>query len=60
VKYRDRYTGVQETVWAWGSAATGGAWAQPDFPGFYTQAVSYAYPVGMSVKPINSVVVLPK
>jgi hypothetical protein len=48
------------TVWGWGSAATGGAYAAPNFPGFYTQAVSYAYPVGMSVRPINDVVVLPK
>jgi len=47
------------TVWGWGSAATGGAYNAPDFPGFYTQAVSYAYPVGMSVKPINDVIVLP-
>ncbi len=48
------------TVWGWGSLATGGAYAQPNFPGFYTQAVSYAYPVGMSVRRINNVVVLPK
>ena len=48
------------TVWGWGSATTGGAYAQPNFPGFYTQAVSYAYPVGMSVRQINNVVILPK
>lgn len=48
------------TVWGWGSAQTGGAYLSPNFPGFYTQAVSYAYPVGMSVRPINDVVVLPK
>jgi len=48
------------TVWGWGSSATGGAYESPDFPGFFTQAVSYAYPVGMSVKSINSVVVPPK
>lgn len=47
------------TVWGWGSAETGGAWHIPQAPGFYSQAVSYAYPVGMSVKPINDVVVAP-
>ena len=47
------------TVWGWGSNATGGAYNSPNFPGFFTQAVSYAYPVGMSVKSINNVVVLP-
>lgn len=36
------------TVWGWGSAASGG---------FSSQAVSYAYPAGASVKPINTVVV---
>ncbi|MEO8841287.1 MAG: IgGFc-binding protein [Kofleriaceae bacterium] len=35
-------------VWGWGSAATGL---------FSTQAVSYAYPAGMSIKPINNVVI---
>ncbi|HTR53677.1 MAG TPA: IgGFc-binding protein [Kofleriaceae bacterium] len=35
-------------VWGWGSAAT---------TGFFTQAVSYAYPAGASVKPINNVVI---
>jgi len=35
-------------VWGWGSAAT---------IGFFTQAVSYAYPAGASVKPINTVVI---
>ena len=48
------------TVWGWGSAATGGAYMAPNFPGFYTQAVSYAYPAGMSVRSINNVIVLPK
>lgn len=44
------------TVWGWGSAATG-----PQFSGFYTQYVSYAYPGGASVAPINEVVVdIPK
>ncbi len=36
------------TVWGWGSAASGG---------FSSQAVSYAYPAGASVKSINTVVV---
>jgi len=35
-------------VWGWGSAASGA---------FSTQAVSYAYPAGMSIKPINNVVI---
>lgn len=48
------------TVWGWGSAATG---PQP-LPGstsssFYTQYVSYAYPGGANVQPINTVVVPP-
>jgi hypothetical protein len=34
------------TVWGWGSAATE--------PFFFSQAVSYAYPAGASVQPINS------
>ncbi len=38
------------TVWGWGSGATGG---------FMSQAVSYGYPAGASVIPINSVVVAP-
>jgi hypothetical protein len=38
------------TVWGWGSAAT---------TGFKTSAVSYGYPAGMSVMPINTVVVPP-
>jgi len=45
------------TVWGWGSKETGGIYHIPQAPGFYTQAVSYAYPVGMSVRPINTVVV---
>jgi IgGFc binding protein len=36
------------TVWGWGSAATGA---------FQSYAVSYAYPAGASIKPINTVVV---
>ncbi len=47
------------TVWGWGSAETGGAYNLPQAPGFYTQAVSYAYPAGASVAPINNVVVPP-
>ncbi len=42
------------TVWAWGSAATGSG-----LTGFYTQYVSYAYPAGQSIAPINVVVVPP-
>jgi hypothetical protein len=38
------------TVWGWGSAATGS-----QLNGFYTQYVSYAYPGGASVAPINDV-----
>ncbi len=39
------------TVWGWGTLETGST--------FYTQAVSYAYPGGMSLKPINTVVIPP-
>ena len=42
------------TVWGWGSGETGNIGA-----GFYSQYVSYAYPGGANVKPINSVVVSP-
>jgi len=45
------------TVWGWGSAETKGAYHIPQAPGFYSQAVSYAYPAGMSVRPINTIVV---
>lgn len=45
------------TVWGWGSGETGGAFGIPG--GFYSQAVSYAYPGGASVQPINTVVVPP-
>lgn len=45
------------TVWGWGSAETKGAYHIPQAQGFYTQAVSYAYPAGMRVKPINAVVI---
>jgi hypothetical protein len=43
------------TVWGWGSAETG----QSGGAGFYSQYVSYAYPAGAGVQPINSVVVPP-
>ena len=39
------------TVWGWGSMST-----QPQF---FSEAVSYAYPGGMSLKPINTVVIPP-
>jgi hypothetical protein len=45
-------------VWGWGSAATGGSFGFSG-NGFYSQAVSYAYPAGASVQPINTVVVPP-
>jgi hypothetical protein len=38
------------TVWGWGTSESAG---------FSTQAVSYAYPAGASVQPINTVVVPP-
>jgi IgGFc binding protein len=47
------------TVWGWGSMATGGAFRDPMVPGFYSQAVSYAYPAGMRVQPITTVTVAP-
>jgi len=42
------------TVWGWGSAETGAMGA-----GFYSQYVSYAYPGGANVEPINDVVIPP-
>jgi IgGFc binding protein len=48
------------TVWGWGSAATGGSYRCNTCSGFYSQAVSYAYPAGASVQSINSVVIVPK
>jgi IgGFc binding protein len=42
------------TVWGWGSAETGDTGR-----GFNTQYVSYAYPAGAGVAPINTVVVPP-
>ena len=43
------------TVWGWGTAATGAGFGS----GVYSQYVSYAYPAGASVQPINTVVVPP-
>ena len=45
------------TVWGWGSAASGGTPSGIGGTGFYSQAVSYAYPAGAGVKPVNTVVV---
>jgi hypothetical protein len=45
------------TVWGWGSAASGGTFDDSSAPGFYSQAVSYAYPAGASVQQITNVVV---
>ena len=42
------------TVWGWGSGETGNIGQ-----GFYSQYVSYAYPGGANVKPINNVVISP-
>jgi hypothetical protein len=49
------------TVWGWGSEITGGydPTLHAGRPGFYTQAVSYAYPAGASLKLVNDVVVPP-
>ena len=46
-------------VWGWGSAATGGFFGGGSAGGFYSQAVSYGYPAGASVQPINTVVIPP-
>ena len=43
------------TVWGWGSSETGQM-----LKGFYSQYVSYAYPAGAGVAPINAVRVLPE
>jgi len=42
------------TVWGWGSPMTG-----DETTGIWTQNVSYGYPAGMSVVPINDVVITP-
>jgi IgGFc binding protein len=47
------------TVWGWGSAETGGVYGDPSAGGFFSQAVSYAYPAGMGLKPINDVIIVP-
>lgn len=49
------------TVWGWGSAATGPMPipGTPQSNSFYSQYVSYAYPGGANVQPINSVVIAP-
>jgi len=41
-------------VWDWGSNKTGQVAS-----GFYSQYVSYAYPDGANVKPINNIVIAP-
>jgi hypothetical protein len=46
-------------VWGWGSAATAGEYGCSGCGGFYSQAVSYSYPAGASVQPINQVVIPP-
>ena len=43
------------TVWGWGSEATGDGLTS----GTNSQYVSYAYPAGASVQPINTIVVPP-
>jgi hypothetical protein len=45
------------TVWGWGTAEAGGTFGGGS--GFFSQAVSYAYPAGASVQSINQVVVVP-
>jgi hypothetical protein len=47
------------TVWGWGSAETGGVYGEPSVGGFFSQAVSYAYPAGMGLRPINDIVIVP-
>jgi hypothetical protein len=42
------------TVWGWGNKDTG----EPNTPG-YSRYVSYAYPAGAAVEPVNTVVVRP-
>ncbi len=44
------------TVWGWG---TDQGWAQTKNGGHNTTWVSYSYPAGMSIRPINTVVVSP-
>ena len=47
------------TVWGWGSMETGGTYRGTGGTGFYSQAVSYAYPAGASLQAITTVVVPP-
>ncbi|MEP7119918.1 MAG: IgGFc-binding protein [Byssovorax sp.] len=47
------------TVWGWGTAESGGSAFGGGGPGFFSQAVSYAYPAGASVQAINQVVIVP-
>jgi hypothetical protein len=44
------------TVWGWGSSATGRMFARE---AFYSRNVSYPYPAGEGVAPINAVVISP-
>jgi hypothetical protein len=44
------------TIWGWGSAATGGSDEGLVPTANFSQWVSYAYPGGMSIAPINTVV----
>jgi hypothetical protein len=41
-------------VWGWGTPLT-----QPNGMGIFTENVSYGYPAGMNVQPINQVVIPP-
>jgi hypothetical protein len=47
------------TVWGWGTSETGGAFNDPSVPGFFSQNVSYAYPAGMGLRAITTVVIPP-
>ena len=54
---RHRMTSVGRfglTIWGWGSSATGGSFFGGG-AGFFTQAVSYAYPAGANVTRLNHV-----
>jgi hypothetical protein len=46
------------TVWGWGSAATGES--SPGTTPVFSQYVSYAYPAGMGLRSINTVIVPPR
>jgi hypothetical protein len=47
------------TVWGWGSEASGGQFRTPTATGFYSQAVSYAFPAGASIRTITTAAVPP-